>query len=78
MSPPIFARHSRESGNPEGGEHSWDARGGMSLVRSRIYGIIGLSGFPPARVFDRQALVRICLGGIFCYGEKREPGETKS
>ena len=32
----------------------------------------------PARVFKRQALIRVCLGGIFGYGEKRKPGEAKS
>ena len=32
---------------------------GVNLVRIRIYGIIGFSGFSPARVFYRKALVRI-------------------
>ena len=50
--------------------------GGAHLVRIRIYGIIGFSGFF-RRVFDRQALVRIRFGEISRCGEKRMQGETK-
>jgi len=47
------------------------------LVRIRIYGIIGFSGFYHL-VFDRQTPVRIHLGEIYGYGENRRMGETKS
>ena len=47
------------------------------FVRIRIYGIIGFSGFYRL-VFERRALIRIRLGGIFCYGEKGNQGEAKS
>ena len=47
------------------------------LVRIRVYGIIGFLGFV-RRVFNRKALVPIRFGGIFGYGEKRKPGESKS
>ena len=40
----------------------------------RDYGIFRII---PARVFDRQALIRIRIGGIFCYGEKRGVGEIE-
>ena len=53
------------------------AEGVVHLVRIRIYGIIGFSGFYQL-VFKRQALIRIRLGGISNYGEKRELGEAKS
>ena len=95
-------RHSRESGNPEGGGQpsrpepsagrnivipiktgtanpipddrlAWAKR----LVRIRIYGIIGFSGFYRL-VFNRQALIRIRLGEISDCGEKRKPDESKS
>ena len=33
---------------------------------------------PPARVFDLQALIRIPLGWISDYGEKRKMDEAKS
>ena len=46
------------------------------LVRIRIYGIIGFSGFYPL-VFDGQALIRIRLGGIFGCGEKGKRGESE-
>ena len=74
-------RHSRESENPEGGgmrREGAKKRGGRGrLVRIRIYGIIGFSGFY-RRVFDWRALIRIHLGGIGGYGGKRKLGETKS
>ena len=47
------------------------------LVRIRICGIIGFSGFYHL-VFDRQAPVPIHLGEIYGYGENRKMGETKS
>ena len=50
---------------------------GERLVRIRIYGIIGFSGFYHL-VFDRQALIRIRLGGIRGYGENRRLDEVKS
>ena len=53
------------------------SNGGRYLVRIRIYGIIGFSGFRRL-VFDRQALIRIRLGGISGYSEKRKLGELKS
>ena len=51
--------------------------GGRFLVRIRIFRIIGFSGFA-WRVFDRQALTRIRLGGISYYGENGKLGEVKS
>ena len=51
--------------------------GGGRLVGIRIYGIIGFSGFVRL-VFDWRALIRVRLGGIFRYGEKRSLGEAKS
>ena len=50
---------------------------GMFLVRIRIFRIIGFSGFYQF-VFDRQALVRIRIGGISGYGEKHKPDDVKS
>ena len=50
---------------------------GGHLVRIRIYGIIGFSGFYYL-VCVQQALIRIRIGEISDYGEKRETGETKS
>ena len=50
---------------------------GARLVRIRVYWIIGFLGFV-RRVSDLQTLVPIRLGGIFGYGEKRKPGESKS
>ena len=41
----------------------------MYLVRIRIL---------PVLVFDGQYLIRIRLGGICDYSEKRKPGEVKS
>ena len=49
---------------------------GRRLVRIRIYGIIGFSGFRQL-VFDWQALIRIHIGVIFRYGEKRRRGESE-
>ena len=72
--PALYPRHSRESGNPELANTIGVSR--AHLVRIRIYWIIGFSGFF-RRVFDRQALIRISLGGISDYGEKREMGETE-
>ena len=48
-----------------------------ALVRIKIYGIIGFSGFHQ-RVFERQALIPIPLDGISNYCEKRNPNATKS
>ena len=45
---------------------------GARLVRIRIYGIIGFTGFYQL-VLDGQALIRI--GKISGYGEKRKTGE---
>ena len=92
----LYPRHSRESGNPDGGERRRYAheramstrpspypvnrlQAGMRIVRIRIRGIIGFSGFRRL-VFDLQALIRIrfALGGISGYGEKRKLGESKS
>ena len=50
----------------------------MFFIRIRIYWISGIFRIRPARVFDGQALIRICLGGNSGYGEKRESGEVKS
>ena len=41
---------------------------GRYLVRIRIHGIIGFLGFHRRGVFDRQALIRICLDDISGYG----------
>ena len=38
---------------------------------------MGFSGFVRL-VFNRQALIRVRLGGISGYGENRKPGEVKS
>ena len=46
------------------------------LVRIRIYGIIGFSGFY-CLAFDLQALIRIRIGVISRYGEKRKRGESE-
>ena len=49
----------------------------IAFVRIRIFRIIGFSGFYRL-VFDRQAPIRIRLGGIYGYGENRNMGESKS
>ena len=48
-----------------------------ALVRIRIFGMIGFSGFH-YRIFAWQALAPTPLVGIFGYGENRKPGESKS
>ena len=53
-------------------------RGACHLVRIRIYGIIGFSGFHQTRAFNRKAPTRIRLGVIFGYAKsvicaKRNP-----
>ena len=52
------------------------ARAHNAFVRIRIHGIMGFSGFFRL-VFDRQTLIRIRLGGISSYSEKRNPVESK-
>ena len=67
---PVFtSRHSRESGKPEG--HA--SYQNQDLLDYRVFRIP-----PGARIFHRQALVYIPLGGISGYGEKRKPGEAQS
>ena len=48
-----------------------------ACIGIRIYGIMGFSGFA-RRAFDGQALIRIRLGWISGYSEKRKMGEVKS
>ena len=61
-------RHSREGGNPEGG----------GLASERVSSESGFSGFLRRARLVWQALIRIRLGGICCYSEKRGLGESKS
>ena len=53
---------------------------GSMLAPARVLsesGFTGFSGFYRL-VFDRRALIRIRLGGIFRYGENLKMGEVKS
>ena len=51
---PLSPRHSRESGNPDGGRRY--ERPPARFVRIRIYGIMGFSGFSQV-VSDWRALI---------------------
>ena len=63
----------RRAAHKRGNILSQRAYMGGRLVRIRIYGIIGFSGFAE-RAFNRKALVHIRFGWIWGYGEKRRMG----
>ena len=74
-------RHSREGGNPERARTPLGCPRaryvGALLSESGFTGFIGFSGFC-GLVFDRQALIRIRLEGIYIYGKKRKLGDYDS
>ena len=51
---------------------------GLSVTPELLRIVLHSGRILQARGFDRQTLVRVRIGGIAGYGEKRKRGETKS